>query len=115
VNAASVLAGVMYGLASTAVIVGVIALLNGRTWEWRLLTAAGIGLLLVECALRRAWLDGGAEALILVLVLGPDWWNRRGRKVARAVGAKSRALLAAVVERAREAGSRSPVPEGARA
>jgi hypothetical protein len=115
VNAASVLDGTLYGLASTAVCAGFWARATGREREWKLLTSAGIGLLLLGCLLHRAWFAAGVQALILALVLGPDWWNRRGRKAARTVGAKSRALLAAVVERAREAGSRSPVPEGARA
>jgi hypothetical protein len=58
------------------------------------------------------WLGAAFCAGTLVL-LARDWWNRRGRKVAKLIGEKSRAVLAAVVERAREAGARSPVPQGA--
>lgn len=35
---------------------------------------------------------GFAACLIAMLI--HDWWNRRGKRVARALGAKSRALLA---------------------
>ena len=58
------------------------------------------------------WVAAGFCAGTLAL-LARDWWNRRGRKVARLIGEKGRAALAAVVERAREAGTRSPVPQGA--
>jgi hypothetical protein len=54
-----------------------------------------------------AWLSG----TFLVIVLGRDWWDRKGKRAARELGLKSRARLAAVVEKAREAGS--PLPEGA--
>jgi hypothetical protein len=70
--------------------------------------AAGVPLGILE----GRWTDAGLCAGALI-VLGWDWWNRRGRKVAKLIGEKSRALLAAIVERAREAGS--PVPQGARA
>jgi len=50
---------------------------------------------------------------LLAWLLGKDWWNKRGRKAARELGAKSRAALAAVVARAREAGT--PLPQGVRA
>lgn len=56
--------------------------------------------------------DAGLCGAALV-VLGWDWRNRKGRKVVRALGHKARAALAAIVERAREAGS--PLPEGAKA
>lgn len=58
------------------------------------------------------WDEVGLCAAALA-VLARDWWNRRGRRVAKALGEKSRAVLAAVVAKAREAGT--PLPEGARA
>lgn len=58
------------------------------------------------------WAGAGFCAGTLVL-LACDWWNRRGRKAARKLGEKSRAALAAIVERMREAGK--PVPQGVRA
>ena len=45
-------------------------------------------------------------AAIAVAVLSHDWWNRRGRKIAKALGAKSRALLAKLVDSL----TPSPVP-----
>ena len=58
------------------------------------------------------WTAAGFCAATLILLLG-NWWKRKGRKVARQLGEKSRAVLAAIVERAREAGT--PVPQGVRA
>ncbi len=56
--------------------------------------------------------DAGLSVAALA-VLGWDWWNRKGKRVAKAVGAKSLAILAKVVEKARDAGT--PVPQGVRA
>ena len=58
------------------------------------------------------WL-GAAFCVAALALLGADWWNRRGRRVARIVGEESRAVIAGLVEKARDAGS--PVPQGARA
>lgn len=58
--------------------------------------------------------DEVAFCAAALAVLARDWWNRKGRRAAKLVGAKSRAVLAAIVAKAREAGS-PPVPEGARA
>lgn len=58
------------------------------------------------------WDEVGLCAAALA-VLARDWWNRKGKRVAKALGEKSRAVLAAIVARAREAGT--PPPEGARA
>lgn len=55
------------------------------------------------------WAAAGFNALTLV-VLARDWWNRKGRKVARQFGLKAKAAIARLVERAREAGT--PVPQG---
>ena len=80
--------------------------------EWRaVLTGAAAGGL-TGGILSGEW-GGAALCAAALAVLGRDWWNRKGRKVAKKLGAKSRAVLAAVVARAREAGT--PLPEGARA
>jgi hypothetical protein len=77
--------------------------------RWFTALTAAIGL---ACSVSGGyWLGAGFCAGTLVL-LAWDRWNRKGRKVARLIGEKSRAVLAAVVERAREAGARSPVPQG---
>jgi len=55
--------------------------------------------------------DEVAFCAAALAVLARDWWNRKGRKVARQLGAKGRAVLAAVVAKARDAGT--PLPEGA--
>ncbi len=69
---------------------------------------------LIATLAARNWVAAGFCVATLVL-LARDWWNRKGRKSAKALGEKSRAALAAIVDRAREAGSPLPSPEGARA
>lgn len=91
----------------------VAASFSGRARQWRLLSCAGAGLFLAKDALSGDWLGVSMQSALLAWLLGSDWWKRRGRKVAKAIGEKSRAALAAVVARAREAGT--PLPEGARA
>ena len=56
------------------------------------------------------WVAAGFCTGTLIL-LACDWRKRRGRKIAKVIGEKGRAALAAVVEKAREAGT--PLPEGA--
>ena len=75
-------------------------------------TAAGAVTGLAESVFDGYWAAAGFCAGTLAL-LACDWWKRRGRKIAKLIGEKGRAVLAAVVEKAREAGS--PLPEGARA
>lgn len=58
------------------------------------------------------WLMGASGAVALA-VFGRDFWNRRGRRAAKALGARGRAVIAGLVEKVREAGS--SVPQGARA
>ena len=109
----SVLANVLFVLAVASLAASAAALLAGLRQAWRNLTAAALGLLAVECALKGAWFGAVWNAVLVALILGTDWWNRRGRKAARQFGAKSRALVENLVERVREAGS--PVPQGAAA
>jgi hypothetical protein len=98
--------GVILGMA-----VG-IARPGSRLRGWRpFVTGAAAGCLLAGLLTGR-WDEAGYSAAALA-VLAWDWWNRKGKRVAKAIGAKSRAVLAAVVERAREAGT--PVPQGVRA
>jgi hypothetical protein len=77
----------------------------------RLLWAAPAYGLAVDLHLRDWAAAALAFAAVLILVAG-DWWNRRGRKAARELGAKSRARVEALADALRDAGS--PVPEGAR-
>jgi hypothetical protein len=79
-------------------------------WYWYTTLLTVIGLVFSLAA--GDWAGAGFCVATLAL-LARDWWNRRGRKAAKAVGDKSRAVLAAIVVRAREAGT--PVPEGVRA
>ena len=54
------------------------------------------------------WFTGSAVSLVIGLAIW--WWRRKDRKrAAKALGYKSRALLAAVVRRAREAARPRPV------
>lgn len=109
----AVIANVLWPLGAAAFLGASVALATGRAHAWKMLGALGCGLLAAECALEGSWFGAGWNAVLAAVLLGWDWWNRRGRKVAKLIGEKSRAVLAAVVERAREAGTRSPVPQGA--
>jgi len=104
------LANILWPLGGAALLGSAAALRTGRGREWRLLAVAGLGLLAAECALERAWFTVAWNAVLIAVILGTDWWNRKGRKAAKALGLKSRAVLAGLVEKAREAGA--PLPEG---
>lgn len=80
-----------------------------RDW-WRRLVAGTSAFTLAPLLLARNWPAAGF-CIAVLLMLGRDWWNRKGKRAARALGEKSRARLAAVVEKAREAGT--PAPQGA--
>ena len=103
-------ADTLFVLAGALLIASGYALGRRRMRAVRLLAAAGTGLLSVECALAGSWFGAAWNAVLLVVLIAWDWRDRRGRKAARQLGAKSRALLAAVVAKAREAGT--PLPEG---
>jgi hypothetical protein len=79
---------------------------------WRLFQALILVTGLVFSLIGRNWAAAGFCAATLI-ILGRDWWNRRGRKVAKLIGEKSRALIAGLVEKLR--GELEPAPEGARA
>ena len=89
-------------------------------YGWRLTLTDVIGDVMVSAGnfLQRSWFFTvffGAAAIIIALTL----WRRRKRKRAlRQLGAKSRAAIAALVRRAREAAAPRPVlrpvPGGAR-
>jgi hypothetical protein len=81
-----------------------------RGLRWSVIAFAAGGLL---AGVLTGRLDAAAFYAVALAVLAWDWWHRKGKRVAKAIGAKSRAVLAAVVARAREAGT--PLPEGARA
>lgn len=85
---------------------------GARLAGWRPFTAGAAAGSLFAGILAGRWDEAGFSAAALA-VLAWDWWNRKGKRAAKAAGAKSRALLAAIVVKAREAGT--PLPEGARA
>ena len=108
------LAGAALNALAAATGAGAVAAVTTRTArDRRLGTARGLGIWAAVRALQGHWLDAASVAAVIAVLLGWDWWDRRGRKVAKAIGSKSRAALAAVVARAREAGT--PLPEGVRA
>ena len=80
---------------------------GGPRWQW-VITATG---LVIEVLLR-GWAAAAVTGGALVAIIGSDWWNRRGRKAARDLGAKSRARVGALLGALRDLGQ--PVPEGAR-
>lgn len=58
----------------------------------------------------RSWLAVGSGGLSLAVALVIWWWRRKDRKrAAKALGYKARALVAALVQRAREAAQPRPV------
>lgn len=84
---------------------------SDRARVWRVLIVGGNGLFLVADVLDRNWVGAAVSCALIAFLLGTDWWKRGGKKAAREIGAKSRAVLAAVIEKARDAGT--PLPEGA--
>ena len=108
-----ILANILWGLGVAAYGAAASAATRKLWRQSRLIAASGSCFLLAECVLQGAWFGAASNAVLVAVLLGGDWWNRRGRKAARQLGAKSRAVLAAVIERAREAGT--SLPEGVRA
>lgn len=98
--------GVLLGMA-----VG-IARPGSRLRGWRPFVTGAAGGCLVAGLLTGQWGEAGFGAAAIA-VLAWDLRNRKGKRAAKAIGAKSRAVLAAVVEKWREAGT--PVPQGVRA
>lgn len=56
------------------------------------------------------WLAAGL-CLATLILLFRDWWNRKGRRVAKLIGGKGRAVITGLAEKLREV--LEPVPEGA--
>lgn len=112
-SAADLLDATLYGLAALSGALAARAVMCGRTREWRALTVAGLGLVMAAGVLLGQWLNVAVLAVAIAIVLGSDWRNRRGRKVAKAIGERGRAVIAGLVEKVRDAGP--PLPEGARA
>jgi hypothetical protein len=83
----------------------------GHRAPWLLPFVAGGASSGLACALLTGRPEDAALCGLALAVLAWDRWNRKGRRAAKALGEKSRALLDAVVERLREA--ELPVPEGA--
>jgi hypothetical protein len=76
---------------------------------WLLL--ADTALLCAASVTARLWLQLGANLAMATWLAWLLWrGRRRGKRAPRAYGAKSRALLAALVARAREAARPRPVP-----
>jgi hypothetical protein len=105
------LVNALWWVAVAALLWSSAALRQGRG-EWRALAAAGLGSLVAECAVERAWPGVALNGALLALLLG-DWWKRRGLKVAKVLGERGRAVIAGLLEKVRDAGS--PLPEGVRA
>jgi len=106
------IAGVAFGVApGTAYLTCRMAGLPRRRFCLQWAVNAGCGL--VIALFLRDWAGAGMFALSVLAALLWDWWNRESKRAAKVIGEKSRAVLAAVVERAREAGT--PVPQGVRA
>jgi hypothetical protein len=89
---------------------GIIAAITGKEQRaWGLLLA-GNALGAVAQFDRHSWLLCAANAVCAVVCAWKLWRGRRRRKRApRAYGAKSRALIARLVRKAREAARRRPV------
>lgn len=107
---ADLLDGTLYGLSGVALLASGAAFRQRRMHAGRLLAAAGTGLLALDCALAGAWFGAIWNVVLLVILLGHDWWNRRGRKAAKSLGARGRAVIAGLLARLRDAVE--PVPEG---
>lgn len=104
-----VLAWVLFAAGMMAAAVSVLRQWGGQAWL-TLAVAANAAFVLAD-VLNRAWPWAAWNACVIAVLLGWDWWNRKGKRAAKALGAKSAALVAGLVERVREAGG--AVPEGA--
>lgn len=79
---------------------------GGRSW-WRLSMALVVLVGLAGALAVRNWPAAEVCAATLIL-LTRDWWNRRGRRAAKELGAKSRARIEGLVGRTREVLQPSP-------
>jgi hypothetical protein len=106
----AVLANVLWPLGAAALLASVAAGRTGHRREWRLLAGAGTAMFAAGCAVEGAWLGAAWNALLAVVLLGWDWWNRKGRRVAKQLSEEARALVAGLAEKLRE--TLEPAPEG---
>ena len=110
----TVIANVLWVLGAAAITTAVLAAgVMGRKREGWLLAVSGLTLFAVECTLERSWPGAAWNAAWVAVLLGRDWWNRKGRKTVKLLGVKAKAARDAIVRRAREAGT--PPPEEVRA
>jgi hypothetical protein len=107
----AVLANTLFLLGATGQRAASAAMILGH-WQWRVFATVAFTSLTAECVIERIWLGVAVNGALLAL-LGVDWWNRRGKRAAKALGARGRAVIAGLLERLRDAVE--PVPEGVRA
>jgi hypothetical protein len=102
--------GAAWGAAALA---GTVLAVRGRILpSWRWFFGGSAATALATSLLTGDWPEAALSAAALA-VLGWDWWNRKGRRIAKALGARGRAVIAGLLERLRDAVE--PVPEGATA
>lgn len=104
-----VLAWVLYGGGWVAI--GLALPRQQRGQDWLALGVGGNAAFALADVLDRAWPWAAWNACVIAVLLGWDWWNRKGKRAAKELGTKSAALVAGLVERVRDAGG--AVPEGA--
>jgi hypothetical protein len=84
---------------------------TGCHWAFRFFWAVNdLGGMLAAVGTRH-WLDASLFAAAGLLALLGDWWNRKGKRAAKTLGAKSQALIGRPAGKLGE--SPEPVPEGA--
>jgi hypothetical protein len=77
---------------------------------WAAWSVCGNGLCIAAMTVLRSWAVAAIFAVFLAVTLWRWWRRRKDRKRAMdAIGAKTRALLATLVRKAREAGTPRPV------
>jgi hypothetical protein len=84
---------------------------RGHDLTWRMVAAGANVLWMASDVMNRDWFGVAISAACIAFLLGRDFW-KRGKRAARQLGEKSRAVVAGLVERMRES---APVPQGARA
>jgi hypothetical protein len=77
--------------------------------RWRVLTIAANVAWIASDVMTRDWFGVAIGAACIAFILGRDFWNKRGRKTAKVIGDKSRAVIAGMREKMRES---APVPQG---
>ena len=98
----------MLTVADVLLACAIAAFLCGWRQAGDVLLAAGSLIAGVADAADGDW-PGSAFSFAIVALLGWDWWRRNRKRSPRSYGAKARALLAALVRKAREAAKPRPV------